>query len=155
MISANVWTKPVAVVKSIGWIPLFREFVLCAVRGGLTTRLVARNKAHADFATLVYPTHLTSSIFDLSRALALENPACCKVPILACHNPNDPRACYEAVAQFVASVPKGQMMKVRPAPEEHQHIITGNAMSPSTLRSMLGKITMWVTLFVQMNEMKM
>jgi len=142
-ISTNVWVKPPALVRFAGRIPLLREFIMFLVRGGLTTRNKILNKAHGELITSPYPTHLTPSIFDLSSALALADPRKFAVPLLAFHNPDDPTCCFKEADRFVSAVGNSKMVTVTPLENEHKHIITGNALTPSTLPLFLDEIGTW------------
>lgn len=131
--SLNACSKPTTVIKCIGWIPFLRELAFWAVCGGFTERIVPKSEAQAEFRTYVYPQHLLASVLDCSDALALQDPAQCKVPILAFHNPADHVADFDMAERFVAQIPGGKMVQVKPKENEEQHMITGSACAPSTL----------------------
>ena len=141
IICANVRTRPVALLKHLRRIPLLRELILFAVRG-VTARSPALSPQHGEAWTLTYPTHFLPVIFDISAALALEDPADCKVPALAFHNPEDHTADFDEAAAFVARVPHGRMVRVTDA--EHKHCIVGEILSPSTLPKVTQEISEWL-----------
>eukprot|EP00928_Gymnodinium_smaydae_P012359 TRINITY_DN14487_c0_g3_i2.p1 TRINITY_DN14487_c0_g3~~TRINITY_DN14487_c0_g3_i2.p1 ORF type:complete len:385 (-),score=42.02 TRINITY_DN14487_c0_g3_i2:163-1278(-) len=140
LISTNVWTKPVPLIRNVRMFPVLRDLVLMLVRG-YTWRGKPLSVEHENAWSLTYQSALLAAVFDVSAMLSIEDPERCAVPTLAFHCPADPLASFEEANRYVRKLPRGKM-EVVDTPE-HPHCVVGNILSPSTVSCMLSSIVEW------------
>lgn len=145
LLSVNVRTRPVLVVRVLTNFPILRRLALELYQG--RTQAVADDVKEDQKALvwLSWPTSKALITFDICAMLANAHPDACSIPVLAFHNPKDYRCDYKATQDFVSSLPQGRLVTVEPEKDEHQHVVTGIAYAPSTLPLVQAAANEWLT----------